>query len=190
MKFGRLLCVLWVCGSLTLGASAAESPAHNGASVAAADTGQAGGSKGRHAAVAASPRHGPATAQSGVAQVGRSNADHLHSLQQNAQARGQFARQPGGGVGSTRAVTHGAHDIRGPQGATQAGQPKLAASNGAVPPAAVRAGQSKLAASNSAASPAARLTSNPRNSAIGGPHAQAQGVVGGPAIGRTARRHH
>jgi hypothetical protein len=129
-----------------------------------------GSSKGRDAAAAVSPRRGSVTpqrgvAQGGVAQTGR-NADRLHSLL-NAQARGRLARQPSRPVGSARAVTRGL-DVRGPQGGTPAGQPKLAASNSAV-------------------SPAARLVMTPRTSTIGGPHSQGIGRVGGPAISRTTR---
>ena len=127
------------------------------------------GSTSRDAAVAASPRRGAG------------NADRVHSLL-NAQARGRPARQPGRPVGSARAVAHGPDDARGRQGVSAAGQPKLAASNSA---AAMPAGQTKLAASNSAPPPAARLSSIPRNSAIGGPHASRLGRVGGPAISRT-----
>ena len=127
------------------------------------------GSASRDAAVAASPRRGPG------------NADRVHSLL-NAQARGHPARQPGRSVRSARAVAQGPDDARGRVGVSAAGQSKLAASNGA---AAMPAGQPKLAASISAAPPAARLSSIPRNSAIGRPHAQALARVGGPAISRT-----
>jgi hypothetical protein len=67
---------------------------------------------------------------------------------------------------------------------SRAGQPKLAASTGAAP-SAVPSNQPKLATSNGAASPAARPAATPRNSAMGGPHAQELGRVGGPVIGRT-----
>ena len=162
------------------------------------------GSKGRDGAVADLPRRGSGTSQAGVtqggaAQAGRSNADRLHSLL-STQARGRLARQPGR-AGSTHAATHGPDNVRGPQGVNPGGQPKMAASNGAAPPAAMPAGQPKLAAStsaaampagqlkvaasNSAAPLAARLSSTPRNSAIGGPHTQGLGRVGGPAISRS-----
>jgi hypothetical protein len=197
MKVGRLLCALWACGPLTLGAGAAESPAHNGASAAVAHTNQAsagsapdrnasvktgrpatresthvgpgkvGGSTGRNAAGTASPRSGSATPQSGAAHAGRSSANGVLSLQRNGQARGRLAGPPTGRVGETRAVTHGPHESRA-QGVTPAAQPKLAASKGTP-------------------TPAARLRPTAGNSAIGGPHAQALGRVGGPATGRATR---
>jgi hypothetical protein len=193
MKMSHILCAMLACAPLTFEARAATSSADGPSSAAAAKLGEAAGraapsrnagtmrgrtgdrgsnqagaqtgsgSKGRDAAVAASPRRGPVTSQGGVAQTGRSNADRLHSLL-NAQARGRLARPPGR-AGSTRAVTRGPDDVRGSQGVSPAGQPKMAASNGAAPS-------------------AARLSSTPRNSAIGGPHAQGLGRVGGPAIGR------
>jgi hypothetical protein len=46
------------------------------------------------------------------------------------------------------------------------------------------AGQTKVAASKGAAPSAARPSSTPRISAIGGPHAQGLGRMGGPAISR------
>jgi hypothetical protein len=212
MKVFYILCAMLVCAPLTFEARATSSSEDGASSGAAANVGDAAGrkvpsrnantkagrtgdrgsnqwgaqagsgSKGRDTAVAPSTRRGSIAPQGGVAQAGRSNADRLHSLL-NAQARGHLARQPGGRVGSTRAVTHGPNDVRGPQGVSPAGQSKLAASSGA---AAVPAGQSKLVASNSAAPPAAKLTSTARNPAIGGPHAQGLGRVGGPAISRTA----
>jgi hypothetical protein len=161
------------------------------------------GSKGRDAAAAASPRGGSVPPQAGAgkaaaSQAGRSNADRLRSML-NARVNGHLARRPSRPVGSTRGAP-GGPDLHGARGASPAGQPKMAASNGAAAPAAVPAGQSKLAASNSAAamplgqlkvaasnsaaSSAARLSSAPRNSAMGGPHAQGLGRVGGPAISR------
>jgi hypothetical protein len=201
MKMSHILCAMLACALPTFEARATASSADGPSSAAAANVGEAAGraapgrnagtkrgaqtrsgSKGRDAAVAASPRRGSGASQGGVAQTGRSNTDRLHSLL-NAQARGRLARQPGR-AGSTRAVTHGPNDVRGPQGVSPAGQPKQVASNGAAPPAAVPTGQSKPAASNSPAPSATRLSSTPRNSAIGGPHAQGLGRVGGPAISR------
>jgi hypothetical protein len=132
------------------------------------DSAKGAGSKGRNAAVAASPPRHSAPPQSGIAHAARGNADRLHSLQRIARALGPLSRQPspGGRVGPARAVTHDPHDGRGPQGMSPASPPKLAASNGA-------------------ARPAARPTSIPRNLGVGGPHAQGVGQVGGPAIART-----
>jgi len=182
MRVSHILCAIMACAPLALEARATASSEDGGSSVVAANAGEAAGrtapdrnantkarrtpgrssnqtgaqtgsgSKGRDAAVAASPRRGSVTPQ------------RLHSPL-NAQARGRPARQPGG-RGSTRAVTHGADNVRGPQGLSPAGQ-------------------SRPAASNSAAPPAARLTSTLGNSAIGGRHAQGLGRVGGPAISRT-----
>jgi hypothetical protein len=217
MKMSHILCTMLACALLTFEARATASSADGPSSAAAANIGDAAGraapsrnagakpgragdrglnqagaqtgigSKGRGAAVAASPRHGSGTSQAGVAQggaaqAGRSNADRLHSLL-NAQARGRLARQPGR-VGSTRAVTRGPDDVRGPQGRSPAGQSKMAALNGGAPPAAVPAGQPKVAASSSAAPSASRLSSTPGYPAIRGPHVQGLGRVGGPAISR------
>jgi hypothetical protein len=143
-------------------------PAQAGARAGGGSRGS--GSKGREAAV--SPRGSSGTpqrnaARGGVAQTGRSNADRLHSLL-NAKAPGRLAHQPGRPVGSTHA----------PQGVGSAGQPKLAASNGAAPAA------PKLTASPRL-TPAPRLAVTPRNVTIGGPHGPGVGRVGGPAVSRT-----
>jgi hypothetical protein len=162
MKFGRLLYALWACGPLAVGVGAAESPAHNGSPAAVADTNQAsaGSASDRNASV----KTGRSAAREST-HVGPGYADGVLSLRRNAQARGRLAGQPNGRVGQTRAAAHGPHDVRG-QGVIPAGQPKQATSNRAPPP-------------------AARLTSTARNLAIGGPHAQGIGRVGGPAISRT-----
>jgi hypothetical protein len=133
--------------------------------------GSAGGvSKARDAAAAASPRRGSVMpprsgVQGGPARAARGNADRLNSIL-NARAHGRLARQPSRPAGTARAVARGP-EVHGPRDVGPAGQPKLATSN-------------------SPTSPAARPAPNPRNSAIGGPHAQTLGRVGGPAIsGRT-----
>ena len=129
-----------------------------------------GGSKARDAAAAASPRRGSVMpprsgVQGGPARGTRGNADRLNSML-NARAHGRLARQPSRTAGTARAVARGA-EVHGPRDVGPAGQPKLGKSN-------------------TAALPAARPAPNPRNSAIGGPHAQTLGRVGGPAIsGRT-----
>jgi hypothetical protein len=151
--------------------------------------GSTGGvSKARDAAAAASPRPGSVTPPRGVVQGAaaravRGNADRLNSLL-NARARGRLARQPSRPAGSARAVAPGP-EARGPRDVGPAGQPKLGKSNTAAAPTAMMAGQPKMATSNSLTSPAARPAPNPRNSAIGGPHGQTLGRVGGPAISRT-----
>jgi hypothetical protein len=162
-----------------------ERKGDRGSNQAGARTGS--GSKVRDAAVADSSRRGSVSPQLGagkvgMGQAGRGNADRPHSML-NTQARGHLARQRGGPDVSARGAA-GGPDVHGPQRVSPAGQPKLAASNGGASPVAVPAGQSKLAA-NSAASPAARLAATPSYSAIGGPHAQVLGRVGGPAISRT-----
>jgi hypothetical protein len=153
-------------------------------------SGSTGGvSKARDAAAAASPRRGSVTpqrsgVQGGPARAARGNADCLNSML-NARARGRLARQPSRPAGSARAVARGP-EVRGPRDVGPAGQPRLGKSNTAAPPTAMMAGQPKLATSNSPAWPAARPAPNPRNPAVGGPHAQTLGRVGGPAIsGRT-----
>ena len=212
MKFAQVLCAVWVC-TLALEAGAAESPAQGRESAVPANADQATGrraptqaaanakpegtrdgeptparartgdvSTGRVTAAAAAPRRSSVTPQRsvaprGVGQAGRGNA-RLQSLL-NAKARGRLARQPSRPAGSTRAVTHGPG---GPQAVGPAGQSRLAASNTTAPPTAMTPGQPKLAAPKSPASPP---SAPPRSSAIGGPHAQTVGQVGGPAISRT-----
>jgi hypothetical protein len=213
-KMSHILCALLACAPLIFEARATASSEDGRSSVAAANvdesagraapgrkagkkpgrtgdrgSNQAGartsdGSKGRDAAVAASPRGSSATPQAGagkavMGQADRGNADRLRSML-NARASGHLARQRSRPVGSTPGAT-GGPDLHGPQGASQAGQPKLAAStNSAASPAARPA-----VTPSSAASPAARPATTPRNSAIGGPHAQALARVGGPALSRT-----
>jgi hypothetical protein len=214
MKVSHILCAMLACAPLTYEARATASSENGSSSVAAANVGEAAGraapsrnagtkrgrtgdrgpnqaaartsdgSKGRDAAAAASPRGGSVPPQAGAgkaaaSQAGRSNADRLHSML-NARVNGHLARRPSRPVGSTRGAP-GGPDLHGARGVSPAGQSKLAASNSA---AAMPLGQLKVAASNSAASSAARLSSAPRNSAMGGPHAQGLGRVGGPAISR------
>ena len=202
MKSIHIVCAILACASLSVEARATASTADGGSSQRVANAGQAAGSaaterdasarpagtrdpeskrahprtgsgpKGRDAAGAVAPRRGSATpahsaAQTGVARAGRSNADRLHSLL-NAKAHGRLVRQPGRAVGSTRGAV-GDPAVRGPS------------------PSVVSAGQPKLAAANSAPAPAARPATTPRSPAIGGPHAQGSGRVGGPAVSRTTR---
>jgi hypothetical protein len=215
MKVSHILCAVLACALLlTYEARATASSEDGSSSVAAANVGEAAGrtapgrnagtkrgrtgdrgpnqaaartsdgSKGPDAAAPASPRGGSVPPQAGagkaaVSQAGRSNADRLHSML-DARVNAHLARQRSRPVGSTRGAT-GGPDLHGAQGMSPAAQPKLAASNGA---AAMQAGQPKLAASSSAP-PSARLSSTPRSSAIGGPHAPGLGRLGGPAISRT-----
>jgi hypothetical protein len=183
----HILCAMLACAPLIFETRATASSADGPSSAAAANVGEAAGR-------AASSRN------AGTKRVRTGNRG---SNQAGAQTRGRLTRQSGGRVGSTRAVTHGPDDVRGPQGVSAVVQPKMATSNGAAPPTAVPGDQSKLAASNSAAAMpaggpkvaasnsaaplATRLWSTPRNSAIGGPHAQGLGRVGGPAISRATQ---
>jgi hypothetical protein len=221
MKISHILCAMLACAPLTLEARATASSENGSSSVPAANVGEAAGrtapgrnagtkrgragdrgsnqaaartsdgSKGPNPAAAASPRGGSVPPQTGagkaaVSQAGRSNADRLHSML-NARVNARLARQRSRPVGSTR----GGPDLHGAQGASPAGQSKLAAPNGAAPPAAsnsaaaMPAGQPKLAASSSAAPPSAKLSSTPRSSAMGGTHAPGLGRLGGPATSRT-----
>jgi hypothetical protein len=197
MKIARLLCALCVCGPLALEANAAESLAHNGASVAAAKMGQAAagttpgrdtsinagrpvapestqadsgkgdGSKGRNAA-AVSPRRGPVTPLRGAGPLARNNADRLHSLHP-AKAGGRITPIANRRVGPNPAVASGnlSARSRGLSGAGPQGAP------------------TPLVATS-----AARVSSNVkamvRGSIIGGPRAAGSGRVGGPATGRAA----
>jgi hypothetical protein len=118
MKIARLLCVLWMCGPAALDARAADSAARNDAAVAPAKLGEAAGSstpgrdrglngaastkgdgsKGRNAAVAASPRGASIPTPRPAHPLARSNADRLHLLQA-AKVRGNIASTPNRRVG-------------------------------------------------------------------------------------------
>jgi len=89
MKIARLLCALWVCGPLALDADAAESAAHNGASVAPAITRP-------HAA-------GP---------LARNTADRLHSLRP-AKAGGRITPTANRRIGPNPAAASGDLSARG-----------------------------------------------------------------------------
>ena len=175
VKIARLLCALWVCGPLALEASAADSPARNGASEAAANTGQAAGSatpgrdmklragrpvaqesaqagsskgddsKGRNAASAASPRRGSVTPPHAAGSLARSNAKRLRSPHP-AEAQGRITQT----------------------------------ANGRVEPNAAAASR-KLSAR-----PPPTVKAMVRGSMIGGPRAAGPQRLGGPATGRTA----
>ena len=198
MKIARLLCALWVCGPLALEANAAESPAHNGASVAAANMGQAAagtthgrdtsinagrlvaqestqagsgkgdGSKGRNAAVAVSPRRGSVTPPHAAGPLARSNADRLHSLHP-AKAGGRITPTANRRVGPNPAAASGNLSARG------RGLPGASPQGLPTPPVAT-----------SAARVPPSVKAMVRGSIIGGPRAAGPGRVGGPATGRVA----
>jgi hypothetical protein len=205
-KLTRLLCALFACGPLALGVRAAELSGQGAGSAATAKGGHAAdgnapgeqkglktarpgtqesthadpvndaaskgaASKGGNAA-AALPLHRTAAAHSGAAHTDRGNAERLHSVQRNARALGSPARQSsrGGRGGSTRAVSLDSHNSGGPRGASPANQPRLTASN--------------MPARATARLMSSPRMSSPRNSGVGGPHAQGIGQVGGPAVGR------
>jgi hypothetical protein len=211
MKVARLLCVLWACGPMALEAGAAESPAHNGASVAAADMGQAAsgtalgrdtrikagrpaaqestqtgsstaaGSKGRNAAAAASPRRVSVTPPHAAGPLARSNADRLHSLHP-AKERGRVAPNPNRHVGPTAAAASGKVSARGQ------GVPGASSQAPPTPPVATSAAQvpSSLPVATSVARIPPNVTPMVRTSSIGGPRAAGPGRLGGPPTGRTA----
>jgi hypothetical protein len=174
MNASHLLCAVLACAPLTVDALAPASSEDSSSSAVAnaggvagqavptqgrsSKAGRAGDSESSHAGVrtrSVMPQRGRGTGGS---------AERLHSPL-NAQERGRLAHQPGRPIGSTRAAT-GVPGVR-------------------TPNAVGAAGQSKLAASKRIASPAPKLTAIPRDSAIGGPHAQSVGRLGGPAIDRT-----
>ena len=197
VKFARLLCALWACGSLSLGAGAAESLPYHSASVAA-DTGQASagnapgrdtsiktgrpaaqestrldsgkgaGSTGRNAAVAASPRRGSVTPPHAAGPFARSNADRLHSLHP-ANARGRIAPTANRRVGPPAAAVGGNVSARGRAlpGASPQPQPKSPVATPAVQ-----------------VQPSVKSTI--RGSIMGGPRPAGPGRLGGPATARTA----
>jgi hypothetical protein len=186
MKLAPLLWALSVW-PLSLAAGAAESPAHNAASVTAAkgpaaagitprsavrESTHAGsskgdGSKGRHAALAVSPRRGSVTPPRTAGPLARGSADRLRSPHPTAQVPGRVASTPNRRVGPPAAT--GNVSARG-QGLPGVGPQALRTP--AVATGAVRAPPSVKAIA--------------RNSMIGGPRAAGSGRLGGPATGRTA----
>jgi hypothetical protein len=194
-KAPRILWAVLACASLTVHARAAASPEGGSSSATEVNAGRPAGrafptqnssskpgrsgdaepkyatartragSNGRDAASAASPGFSSPKPKPGPGRAVDGNAIRLHALL-NAQARGHLAHQPAGRpIGSTRART-GALGARVPYGTGEAGQPTLADSK-------------------RTALPAAKLTAIPRNSAIGGPHVQSSGRLGGPVASRT-----
>jgi hypothetical protein len=174
MNGSHFLCAVLACAALTVDARAPASSEDGSSSAAAANAGGAAG----HAAPTRDPSskagragdfessHAGVRTRSVMPQRGRAaggSAERLHALL-NAQARGRLAHQPGRPIGSTRAAT-GVPGVRSSYGVGAAGQPKLV--------------------SKRTASPAPKLTATPRDSAIGGPHVQSAGRVGGPVVGRT-----
>src|SRR6202142_3448440 len=144
MNGSHFLCAVLACAPLTVDARAPASSEDGSSSSAAANAGGAaghaaptrdtrnkaghtgalestqtgvrkgGGSKGRDAAMAVSPRHGSVMLRRGTGQAASGSGERLHALL-NAPARGRFARHPGRSVGSTRASTGGL-GVRGPYG--------------------------------------------------------------------------
>jgi hypothetical protein len=198
MKLAPLVCALSVCGPLVLQASAAESPVHSAASVAVANKDQAAdgitsgrdtsikagrpvaqessqagsskgdGSKGRNAAVAASPRRGSVTPPHAADRLARGTPDRLRAPHPAA-ARGRVAR-----TANRRVEPHSAA-ISGNASARVRGLP--GASSQALP-------------TRPVATSTARLPPNVkamiRGSIVGGPHPPGPGRLGGPPTGRTA----
>jgi hypothetical protein len=162
MKLARLLCALWVCGPLALGAGATESPVHDGA------TSNRDASMGRHAAVAAAPRRGSVSPPRSADRMVHGSANRPSALR-SAEAHGSIAPAAVRRAGPHAAAAGANASTRG-RGFPQAG-PWPAPS----PPVATRATR---------ALPSVKMV---RGSAVGGPHAAGPGRLGGPATGRTAK---
>ena len=122
------------------------------------------GSTGRTSAAA--PRRTLETPQPGMHPSSSANAERLHTLM-NMQARGHLARQTGRALGTRAAITGGV-------------APRRPGSMGA-------AGTPTLTASKRNALPAPKLTVVPRNTALGGPHLQSGGRLGGTTVGGANR---
>jgi hypothetical protein len=122
------------------------------------------GSKGRNSAAA--PRRAFETPQRGMHPSSSANADRLKALM-NMQARGHSARQTGRPLG-TRGAMAGGGGLRRPGSMGAAGVPTLAAAK-------------------RNALPAPKLTMVPRNPALGGPHLQSGGRLGGTIMGGANR---
>jgi len=157
--------ILWAmlaCAPLTFEARATTSFEDGGSAHTGARSNV--GPKRRDVAAAPSPRRAAMGPPRGAALASRGTAARQHSPP-NAQARGRLARQANGLGGSAGAA---------------AGWPSFTGSHGARPG---LAGPPKLTASAPPAAP--RQSATRKDSAIGGPHAQGLGRVGGPAISRT-----
>jgi hypothetical protein len=185
MKISHMLCAMLAFAALTIEARAATSSDDGRASVPPANAGEAsarkapstGGSNGRRAASAVTPRPVAATPERSVGPAAHRNPDRLQSLLLRAKAPGQQRSPPraltgaatgnlAAGVGNWVAAGTGIPAVQGLRGAGPARQPVTAA--GAVTIATV---PSRAVARNS----------------IGGPHAPASGRLSGSAIGPTAR---
>jgi hypothetical protein len=199
MKIARLLCALWVCGSLAIDARAADSPARNGAAVSPVKTGQAAGSaapggdkglkagrrmaqestqagankgdgsKGPNAAMAASPGR----ASNPTPRVAGHPLARTNADRLHwlrpAKERGRDAPTSNRRIGPTATVASGKVSARG-QGVTSA-SPQ-------APPA-------PLAATNAARVPSS-VAPLVRRSTVGGPRAAGPGRLGGPATSQIA----
>jgi hypothetical protein len=121
------------------------------------------GSKARNSAAVA-PRRAFETPQRGIHQGASSRADRVHSPM-NTQARGRLARQTSRPSGSNRASS-GGPALRRPGSVGSASAPTLGASKRNV-------------------LPLPKLTTAPRNSAIGRSRVQSVGLLGGAGVGRT-----
>lgn len=134
-------------------------------SSAVVDSRKGGGSKGRDAMVAISPRRG-STLQHGGAQLARSGADSLRSML-SAKPRGRLAKASSRPIGSNRAATGGSSVVRNPRGPNPLGGPAPTVSK-------------------NAAHAMASMKAVGGGSSIGHPHPAGLGRLGGSATGRTA----
>ena len=162
-----LLWALLVCAPLTLAAQASASSEDGSPSATVANMRAAAGRAATtrdSSSKAVSPRRGSVMPQRGIGRAAGGNAGRLPT-RLNAQARGRVAPQRGRLRGSTRAASGGPVE-RSSQGVGAVGAPKLAVSNHTP-------------------SPVPNQTAIPRASALGGPHVQSVGRLGGPVIGRT-----
>jgi hypothetical protein len=160
MKLSLLWCAVLALAPLALAAPATAAP--QSADAAARDTGTK------------APRSTPRTPK--TRNVAGTSPHRSPVTPQRGVVRGHLARPP-----------------RGPLGSRAAGEPgPVAGSARAAPPTRQLATNpaglpARPAAASTAASPPARPVVSTRNPIIGGPHTQAIGHVGGPALSRPIR---
>ena len=210
MRVTRILCTLLLFGPLAVEANEATAPKDSNSPLTAVDS-ATGRDRDAGVAVAARPATtpsrpattpsfpaGPPSRPAATQQIGRANADRLHSLLA-AQARGRVVRQPvSHPVDSARATTFmGRAGQQRPGanvtqfGATPARQLTRGATSQA-PVGSLNAGRSTPTLSGarpvpmlSAARPVPTLSALAMHSTNGHPRAPGLAVLGGPVVGRS-----
>jgi hypothetical protein len=220
VRASKILCTLLLFGSLAVEANEATAPKDTNSPMTAVDSAigrdvhttakpvngrasartvaeKGAGARDRDTGAAVASRPANMPSRPGITQqVGRANADRLHSLLA-AQARGRVVRQPvSHPVGSARAPTFmgGAGQQRPGANVTQfngtqfGAMPARQLTRGVASPAPVAwPSAGRPAPTLGAARPVPTLSAVAVHSTNGLPRAPGLGVVGGPVVGRGAR---